>query len=219
VSRSTIAGSALGHVLAIWLLFFLVPSSRIRAMPQPIQVALVNLPEGAFQPARGEPDAPTLKPEEKPTTAKEEPSRPEKNAIRPEDAKKPAPKRPTPGVADAPQVASAPMGVPGLSGDVSVDATDFAFTYYLVAVRNRIGQNWGAPGISTGGSKVRCVVYFKIDRLGRVSDVKLLEPSGVSFFDQSAVRAVQVSNPLPPLPAGYGEASLGVQFGFQFSDL
>jgi TonB family protein len=176
------------------------------------------LPEGAFTPAKGLPDAPTVEREDEPK-AREEPTRPEKNAIRPEDAKKPKPARPTPGVAEGAKVATAPMGVPGLSGDVSVDASDFAFTYYLVAIRNRIGQNWGAPGISTGGSKVRCVVYFKIDRLGRVSDVKLVEPSGVSFFDQSAVRAVQVSNPLPPLPAGYGEPSLGVQFGFNLSDL
>lgn len=217
MSRATIVGSTLGHALAVWVLFFLVPSTPIKAMPTAIQVALVNLPQGAVVPTQGEPEAPTTEPGVK--TAREEPSLPEKDAVRPEDEKKPAPKRPKPGVTSAPAVASAPMGVPGLSGDVSVDASDFAFTYYLIAVRNRIGQNWGAPGISTRGQKIRCVVFFRIDRLGRVSDVKLTEPSGVAFFDQSAVRAVQVSNPLPPLPAGYNDASLGVHFGFQFSDL
>jgi TonB family protein len=61
-------------------------------------------------------------------------------------------------------------------------------------------------------------VHFKIDGLGRVMDVKLEVGSGVAFFDQSAVRAVNVSSPLPPLPAGYGGSTLGVHFGFQYID-
>ncbi len=86
-------------------------------------------------------------------------------------------------------------------------------------MRNRVGQNWGAPaGLETSGNAVRCMVYFKIDRLGGVSDVRLEESSGVKFFDDSAVRAVSVSSPLPPLPESYGKGSLGVHFGFQFKD-
>jgi TonB family protein len=218
VSRASIVYSALGHALAIWLLFFLFPATKVRAMPQTLQVALVNLPDGAFAPSKGEVDAPPPKPDEKPRPDDPQATKPEKNSIRPPDAK-PAPKRPSPGLPGAVKTETASLGVPGLSGDVSVDAADFEFTYYLIAVRNRVGQNWGAPGVVSNGQKVRCVVYFKIDRLGRVSDVRLTESSGVPFFDQSAVRAVQVSNPLPPLPAGYGEPSLGVHFGFQHADL
>ena len=114
---------------------------------------------------------------------------------------------------------TAALGIPGLSGDVSVDASDFEFTYFLLQVRNQIGRNWGAPaGLVTRGEPVRCTVYFRIDRLGRLTDVKLEDASGVAFFDQSAVRAVNISSPLPPLPAGYGGSSLGVHFGFQYTD-
>lgn len=34
------------------------------------------------------------------------------------------------------------------------------------------------------------------------------------MFDRSAVRAVQASDPMPPLPAGYDDDYLGVYFVF-----
>ena len=33
------------------------------------------------------------------------------------------------------------------------------------------------------------------------------KPSGNTFFDQSALRAIAKANPLPPVPEGYGEES------------
>jgi TonB family protein len=220
VTRSALASSTLFHALAIWALFFFVPPGRLMKPPRAIQVALVNLPPGAFRPAEGQPvDAPAPQDEAKSVKPAQETAAPEKNAIRPPDAKTPAPVRPRPGLPTGVKTPTAALGVPGLSGDVTVDASDFEFTYYLLAVRNRIGQNWGAPaGLVTQGNRVRCTVYFKIDRLGRVTDIKLEESSGVPFFDQSAVRAVGISSPLPPLPQGYGEAALGVHFGFEYTD-
>ncbi|MGH7724456.1 MAG: TonB family protein [Candidatus Eiseniibacteriota bacterium] len=220
MSSRALLGSALIHAAVLWTFFFFVPPGRVRPIPNAIQVALVNLPTSAIVPSRGEPvDVPAPKePARDEPKAQNEPA-PEKNSVRPPDAKKPVPKRPSPGIPGGVRTETAPLGVAGLSGDVAVDAADFEFTYYLIAIRNRISQNWGAPtGIVTQGNRVRCVVYFKIDRLGRVSDVKLEESSGVAFFDQSAQRAVSVSSPLPPLPAGYGEGHLGVHFGFQYAD-
>ena len=220
MSRGALFASTLLHAFAIWALFFFVAPGRIRAQPAAIQVALVNLPQGAFRAAQGSPvdtPAPREEPKPKPKALDEAP--PEKHAVRPEDAKRPVPSRPAPGLPSGLKTPTAALGVPGLSGDVSVDASDFEFTYYLLAVRNRIGQNWGAPaGLVTHGEPVRCTVFFRIDRLGRITDANLEQSSGVPFFDQSAVRAVNVSSPLPPLPAGYGESSLGVHFGFQYTD-
>ncbi len=220
MSRNALIGSTLTHAVVLWGFCFLVPAGRVRPVPNAIQVALVNLPTGALVPARGEPvDVPAPKENAPPDVKPRKVPAPEKNAVRPPDAKRPVPGRPAPGLPGGVRTETAPLGVAGLSGDVAVDAADFEFTYYLIAVRNRISQNWGAPaGIVTQGNKVRCVVYFRIDRLGRVSDVRLEESSGVAFFDQSAQRAVSVSSPLPPLPQGYGEGHLGVHFGFQYAD-
>ena len=218
MSTGYLFGSTVVHVIAIWALFVFVPASRLRPSSRVIQVALVNLPSGAVVPSRGTPEAQAVPARQTPEKKKLE--APEKNAVRIPKRGEAAPRaRPAPGLPGALRTETAPLGASGLSGDVAVDATNFEFTYYLIAVRNRVSQNWGAPaGIATNGNRIRATVHFRIDRFGRVSDVRLEESSGVPFFDQSAVRAVSVSNPLPPLPAGYGESSLGVHFGFEYAD-
>lgn len=220
MTRGALLGSTLFHAFAIWALFIFVLPSHLKTPPAAIQVALVNLPEGAFRPSQGAAvDAPAPRDEARDDKRPIDEAPPEKDAVRPPDAKQPVPKRPAPGVPGGIKTETAALGVAGLSGDVSVDASDFEFTYYLLQVRNRIGQSWGAPaGLVTNGQPVRCTVFFKIDRLGRISDVRLEDASGVTFFDQSAVRAVNISSPLPPLPAGYGGSTLGVHFGFQYTD-
>jgi len=220
MSRSALIGSTVAHAFAIWALFFFALPGHIRTPPAAIQVALVNLPPGAFRPAQGTPVETPPKKDDTPDVKRPvDEMPPEKNAVRPADAKQPVPKRPQPVLPGGIKTPTAALGVPGLSGDVTVDEGDFEFTLYLLTVRNRIGQSWGAPaGIVTRGEPVRCTVFFRIDRLGLISDVKLEDASGVAFFDQSAVRAVQISSPLPPLPAGYDRSSLGVHFGFQYTD-
>jgi TonB family protein len=221
MNRSALFGSTLVHAFAIWALFFFALPGHLKTPPTAIQVALVNLPQGAFRPSQGtQVETPAPRDEDTPDVKRPvEEAPPDKNAVRPPDAKAPVPKRPAPGIPGGIKTPTAALGMPGLSGDVSVDASDFEFTYYLLQVRNRVGQAWGAPaGLVTKGEPVRCTVFFKIDRLGRVTDVKLEDASGVTFFDQSAVRAVNVSSPLPPLPAGYGGSTLGVHFGFQYVD-
>jgi len=112
---------------------------------------------------------------------------------------------------------SASVGSAGLKGDVSLDVHDFAFTYYLVLVRNKIAANWEPPaGLATGGRPVRTVVYFRISRGGEVTGVQLESASGLEFFDRSAVRAVTISDPLPHLPLGFDGSDLGVHFGFDW---
>jgi protein TonB len=222
MSLRALLGSTLVHALVVWLLFWFAPPHKFKAAPHAIQVALVNLPSGGMLPGRGEPTAAPAPPSpesEKSVRKVVESDRPEKNAVRPPDTKRPVPSRPRAGLPEGMRTETAPLGVPGLAGDVAVDDANFEFTYYLLAVRNRVSQNWGAPaGIVTQGEKIRSVVYFKIDRLGRLSDVKLTESSGVPFFDESALRAIRVSSPLPPLPAGFEGSHLGVHFGFQYTD-
>ncbi len=220
MSRQSIAASALGHALVVWVLFIFVPLSPARVLPNTIQVALVNLPAGRSMPARGVPsDAPAPKKAPEPKAEDKEAAAPEKNAVRPPDTKKATPRRPTPGLPQgATGLPSVAMGVAGLSGSVAVDG-DFRWTYWLLAVRSTVDRNWGgSPGIVTGGKPVRCTVYFRVDRGGRVSNVKLTESSGVAFFDQKALRAVTVSDPLVRLPEDYANDWVGVHFGFEYSD-
>jgi TonB family protein len=48
-----------------------------------------------------------------------------------------------------------------------------------------------------------------------VTDIRIVKSSGLPFVDRAALRAVEASSPLPPLPAEYAGAHLGVQLDFE----
>jgi TonB family protein len=94
---------------------------------------------------------------------------------------------------------------------------DFRFAYYLAAIRNKIGSRWvPPPEVDARGRPVKTVLYFRVQRDGKISQATVESSSGYAFFDQTAMRALLSAAPLPPLPAGYTDNYLGVHFGFEF---
>jgi len=215
--RGSILGSGLVHILLLVVLFYVrAPLSLVVPGPETVQVALVDpgmltpTPPPAVVEPPPEPKALEVKPEED-TGVKlaPEPPKKKKKLEKPRDEPPPPQQMPT--------LPSEAVGAPGLRGDVAVDARNFEFTYYLVLVRNRIAANWAPPaGLATGGQRVRAVVYFRIARGGEVIGARMEETSPMEFFDRSALRAVTISDPLPPLPLGFAGADLGVHFGFEW---
>jgi outer membrane biosynthesis protein TonB len=216
--RASVLGSGLVHVGLLVVLFHVrAPVSMVVPGPETVQVALV--------------DATSLTPTPPPTPAPE-PAPPKIEAVKPVDdtgiklapeppKKKKKPEKPAedppPPQEETPTLPSASVGSAGLKGDLSLEVHDFAFTYYLVLVRNRIASNWAPPaGVATGGRPVRSVVYFRIGRGGEVTGIRLEERSDLEFFDRSALRAVMLSDPLPPLPLGFSSGDLAVHFGFDW---
>jgi TonB family protein len=108
-------------------------------------------------------------------------------------------------------------GGPGGGGNITVDNQDFRFAYYLEVLRERISYNWSPPPVFGSAAEVTATVYFKISRNGTISDEKIERTSKHEIFDRAAVRAVKISDPLPPLPAGFKGKWLGVHFEFQHS--
>lgn len=104
---------------------------------------------------------------------------------------------------------------PGSGAGIKVDDEDFRFAYYLEAIRERIGYNWAPPTVVASPAGTVATVYFKIARDGQVSDEKIEKTSNQEIFDRAALRAVKLSDPLPPLPAGFKGKWLGVHFEFQ----
>jgi len=212
--RGSVLGSTLAHVAVVGALFaWHPPTPVIVPGPDIVQVALVDPTQATPQPTPPAPapvpekQAPEIKPEDtegvKLTKPKPEPKKVE-----------PAPRTPPP---SSPTVAVpyAKVGSAGLSGSVAVDQRDFEFTYYLLLVRNRVAAGWAPPAGAAAGTEV--VVYFKIGRGGDVSAARLETSSGSEFFDKAALRAVLVSDPMPPLPLGWNGDQLGVHFGFQYT--
>ena len=216
--RGSILGSGTAHVLLVVALFLMRPAATyVVPGPDVVQVALLD-PSAVAAPAPTPPavKAPEPTPEVKPvedTGVKLEPAKKKKQ----DKQKIEEPPRPALATAAPPTLAAAAVGPSGLRGDMQVDAGSFEFTYYLVLVRNKIAANWSPPaGLSTGGNPVRAVVYFQVGRGGELAGLRLESPSGIEFFDRSALRAVSLSDPLPPLPLGFAAGELGVHFGFEW---
>ena len=217
--RSALAGSAGVHLACVaGIVFLQLRAPKLVMGPESIQVALLDMPASRV-PAVAPPSEPAkaVKPpelvREEGTGVKIEPTRPK---VTPKQTP-PPPTTPVPPTA-ALALPRSPMGTAGLSGDASVDASNFEFSYYLVLVRNRIAANWSPPsGMASSGTPVRSVVYFRIERDGSLASVRMESPSAAEFFDRSSLRAVQLSDPMPPLPDGFKGGSLGVHFGFEYT--
>jgi TonB family protein len=104
---------------------------------------------------------------------------------------------------------------PSVSGsNLSVDASDFPFTYYLRQLHAKVSERWRRP-VLVASEQVSAVVYFEIDREGQLrGEPKIKQSSGNELYDQSALRAVVESLPFPPLPREFPGQYLKVNFGF-----
>lgn len=100
--------------------------------------------------------------------------------------------------------------------ELSLDAEEFPFGYYLATIKRKIAARWDAPRQATGG-RLYCRVYFRVTREGRVVDARVEQSSESFLFDQAAFRAVMQASPMPPLPEGFDQDYLIVHFSFSFS--
>ena len=102
-------------------------------------------------------------------------------------------------------------------GGIAIEDGNFGTQYgwYVQAVKNRVRSNWLVSMVSPNITSARKVyVEFKILRDGSVTGVKLTQSSGYQEVDRSALRAIDASNPLAPLPSNYRGNSVTVSFYF-----
>jgi TonB family protein len=216
VTRGALTGSAVVHLVALAVVFA-VRQGEPLIVPGPdvVQVALLEpgaMPRAVPAPAPGAKEdmkVPDIQPEKAEGVKLAPPKKPPARA-------EPAHEEAAP-PASGPALPYARVGSAGLSGAVAVDSRDFEFTYYLMIIRNKVAQNWAPPAGLEGGRPVHAVVYFHVNRGGGISAIRLEAPSGVDFFDRASLRAVTLSDPLPPLPLGFPGSDLGIHFGFEYT--
>lgn len=104
------------------------------------------------------------------------------------------------------KAAARPEGNPESVG-MPVAQQDFKYAWYLVRVRDKIGQNWNPPP-DARDAKAR--VIFSVNRSGWVEVVNVVQDnsSGTYLFQAAAVRAIRASNPFPPLPEEFSKQTL-----------
>lgn len=213
---------ALALHAAVGALALFSPSPGRRALTLPrVQVRITSVP--ALQAA-----APA--PASQPAAAKPAPARPQPISKRPEvpvnpPARKTVSRSARPKPTSVPDTASGATGLGGKGSDATGSGTQvaspaggiglggrsggtdeaFPYAYYLNRVLATIEGNWFRPPVAP---EVRCRVLCRIDRAGGLVEVGIEEPSGFPAFDRAALRSVYASAPFPPLPQGYGGATL-----------
>ena len=207
------------HALGLLLIFFLGSSvSRVPLeTPHSIRVRLVELPRVVQQESQPEqavpPPAQTpekeLPPKELPEPKPETP--PKLVDVKPEPAQTVTPAE---DVVEQPETAETAAAMPA-GPTVSGTDVDFPFAYYLGLVEGQISRRWNPRQLGfRDKTVVSCVVHFNIARNGMISQINLTHSSGIDLFDREALRAVQATRKLPPLPSQYHASSLGISFVF-----
>jgi protein TonB len=107
-------------------------------------------------------------------------------------------------------------------GSAGVGFDDGAFGerygYYVDVMTRRISENWLRSLVDNRVQRApRVYLSFVIGRDGKISDIVVVQPSGISSLDRSAERAIRASDPLPSLPTDYRGSSVQVKFYFEYS--
>src|SRR5919108_185844 len=104
---------------------------------------------------------------------------------------------------------AAALGPGGRGGGV-VKGMDFII--YQNRMFDTIKQNWAWIGQR---SDVKVIVRFGIKENGEIVGLKVVQPSGDWSYDESVLRAVKKSSPLPPPPEPYRKDFADVQVTFR----
>jgi colicin import membrane protein len=110
---------------------------------------------------------------------------------------------------------AAALGPGGRGGPGVVKGMDFII--YQNRMFATIKENWSWVGGQR--SNLRVVVHFGVRENGEITGLKIVQPSGDPSYDESVLRAVKKSSPLPVPPEAYRKDFAEVQVTFRPQDL
>lgn len=101
-----------------------------------------------------------------------------------------------------------PLGASTQQATLGVEDPNFTYGYYLDRIVGAISAKWTRPPV--GPEIKQVLLYFRIQKDGTITELKVVETSTSEIFDDAAMLAVTASAPLPPLPKSYAKDSLGI---------
>lgn len=100
-------------------------------------------------------------------------------------------------------------------GDGDYGAPLSAREQYLVEVVSIIRRNWSfTPQLIRQGGKVKTYVAMTIETGGVISDIRIDRGSVSSYFDDTVIKAIEKSSPLPPVPMSVDNKALRIGLAF-----
>ncbi len=100
--------------------------------------------------------------------------------------------------------------------------TGISLRLYQLAVEESIKSNWSFPvGVMDPQRQrdLQALMVLDVESGGKILSSRFKRKSGDDLFDQSVLRAIERSDPLPPFPEGYPKVREEIEINFNLSEL
>lgn len=89
-----------------------------------------------------------------------------------------------------------------------------AFMWYITLIKQKIDTCWTEPETTFKGNYI-VTVAFTVDKHGNVTNIHIIHPSELEKLNRSAINAIKLASPFPPLPKNYSYEKLDVTVDFR----
>jgi len=96
---------------------------------------------------------------------------------------------------------------------ISTDEKSGLFKPYMDELQKNIKKNWAPP---SSRKSAEIVVFFTIDKIGNLNQIRLHKSSDEKSMDVSAISAIMKSSPFQPLPAEFKGEKVDIYFTFTY---
>lgn len=90
---------------------------------------------------------------------------------------------------------------------------------YQMEVETRIKGNWSYPVALQDSRNLEAIVIVEVKENGTILKSRFIQRSSNAMFDESVLKAIERSDPLPPFPEGYGRSYDEIEIRFNLNDL
>lgn len=102
-------------------------------------------------------------------------------------------------------------------GQVSGRTDGITIHLYKIDVYETIKRNWSYP--VQDDKSLAAIVELTVQNNGTILKTRMTQNSGNERFDQSVLKAIKLSDPLPPFPEGYRKTHEEIEINFNLSEL
>lgn len=102
----------------------------------------------------------------------------------------------------------------GVSSSQKEDMKDAGWASYMKKMQHSIKANWNPPSENTNSSTV---LQYRVQEDGRITNIKIGKSSGNKRMDEAAIKALNDTSPLEPLPEFFTGKFVDVNFTFNYN--
>jgi len=121
-----------------------------------------------------------------------------------------------------PRLEASAEDTPGTSATGRFATDGIIMEIYKADIKDWVCSNWSYPVALLGPNSTRLlstVVELKVEKNGTILRTVMTQSSGNEGFDQSVLKALKRSDPLPPFPESYRKTHEEIEINFNLSDL